>query len=84
MARAGRLGSALRRGSWRSGDERQYSGLAYGGSGVMDLGGATKEYYDYRRALYGDVTHKALLVDAVGTLVVPSQSTAQVFLFDGF
>ncbi|KAE9465887.1 hypothetical protein C3L33_02205, partial [Rhododendron williamsianum] len=36
-----------------------------------------KDYEDYRRALYGGITHKALLVDAVGTLVVPSQPMAQ-------
>ncbi|CAI0374562.1 unnamed protein product [Linum tenue] len=38
-----------------------------------------KDYEDYRRSLYGDVTHKALLVDAVGTLVVPSQPMAQIY-----
>nr|DAD28084.1 TPA_asm: hypothetical protein HUJ06_029552 [Nelumbo nucifera] len=32
----------------------------------------------YRRPLYGDITHMALLVDAVGTLLVPSQPTAQI------
>lgn len=37
-----------------------------------------REYYDYRKSIYGDVTHRALLVDAVGTLVVPAQPTAQV------
>lgn len=37
-----------------------------------------KDYLDYRRSLYGDITHKALLVDAVGTLLVPSQPMAQV------
>ena len=40
-----------------------------------------KDYEDYRRALYGGMTHKALLVDAVGTLVVPSQPMAQAPLF---
>lgn len=39
-----------------------------------------KDYEDYRRSLYGEITHKALLVDAVGTLVVPSQPMAQVSL----
>ncbi|TQE05877.1 hypothetical protein C1H46_008560 [Malus baccata] len=29
-----------------------------------------KDYEDYRRSLYGEITHKALLVDAVGTLVI--------------
>lgn len=42
-----------------------------------DLLGA-KEYLEYRRSLYGEITHKALLVDAVGTLLVPSQPMAQV------
>lgn len=37
-----------------------------------------KDYEDYRRSRYGEITHKALLVDAVGTLVVPSQPMAQV------
>ncbi|KAF5941144.1 hypothetical protein HYC85_022311 [Camellia sinensis] len=37
----------------------------------------SKDYEDYRRSLYGGITHKALLVDAVGTLVVPSQPMAQ-------
>ncbi|XP_047322018.1 haloacid dehalogenase-like hydrolase domain-containing protein 3 [Impatiens glandulifera] len=45
------------------------------GSMVMGL----KDYEDYRRALYGGITHKALLVDAVGTLVVPSQPMAQIY-----
>lgn len=39
---------------------------------------AVKDYEEYRRALYGEITHKAVLVDAVGTLVVPSQPMAQV------
>lgn len=38
-----------------------------------------KEYADYRRSLYGQITHKALLVDAVGTLVLPSQPMAQIY-----
>lgn len=39
-----------------------------------------KGYEEYRRALYGgDITHKALLVDAVGTLVIPSQPMAQIY-----
>lgn len=43
-----------------------------------------KDYEDYRRSLYGEITHKALLVDAVGTLVVPSQPMAQVLLSFSF
>uniref|UniRef100_A0A6N2LN69 Haloacid dehalogenase-like hydrolase domain-containing protein 3 n=1 Tax=Salix viminalis TaxID=40686 RepID=A0A6N2LN69_SALVM len=38
-----------------------------------------KDYEDYRKSLYGDITHKALLVDAVGTLVAPSQPMAQIY-----
>ncbi|KAF7148993.1 hypothetical protein RHSIM_Rhsim03G0102000 [Rhododendron simsii] len=38
-----------------------------------DLMGSTlfglKDYEDYRRALYGGISHKALMVDAVGTLI---------------
>ena len=37
-----------------------------------------KDYEDYRKSRYGEITHKALLVDAVGTLVVPAQPMAQV------
>ncbi|CAL1385857.1 unnamed protein product [Linum trigynum] len=52
--------------------------LETAGPEPFDLLGV-KEYEDYRRSLYGDVTHKALLVDAVGTLVVPSQPMAQIY-----
>lgn len=41
---------------------------------------AVKDYEDYRKSLYGDISHRALLVDAVGTLVVPSQPMAQVLM----
>jgi len=37
-----------------------------------------REYYDYRRAIYGDITHKAILVDAAGTLLAPTEPMAQV------
>ncbi|GMH28328.1 hypothetical protein Nepgr_030171 [Nepenthes gracilis] len=48
--------------------------------GRRGLGGFwLKDYEDYRRSLYGGITHKALLVDAVGTLVVPSQPMAQIY-----
>ncbi|KAF2308224.1 hypothetical protein GH714_037099 [Hevea brasiliensis] len=47
------------------------------GVGLQILG--VKDYEDYRRSLYGEITHKALLVDAVGTLVVPSQPMAQIY-----
>lgn len=54
--------------------------LGTASSGVETrLFGMLKEYEDYRRALYGGLTHKALLVDAVGTLVVPSQPMAQIY-----
>ncbi|PWA64949.1 haloacid dehalogenase-like hydrolase (HAD) superfamily protein [Artemisia annua] len=38
-----------------------------------------KDYEEYRKRMNGGVTHKALLVDAVGTLVVPSQPMAQIY-----
>lgn len=40
-----------------------------------------KEYEEYRRSRYGEITHKALLVDAAGTLLVPSQPMAEVRIF---
>lgn len=46
--------------------------------GGWDFVGA-REYLEYRRALYGEITHKALLVDAAGTLLVPSQPMAQIY-----
>ncbi|KAK4796348.1 hypothetical protein SAY86_028674 [Trapa natans] len=49
-----------------------------GGTGVVEIFGL-KDYEDYRRSLYGGITHRALLVDAVGTLVVPSQPMAQIY-----
>ncbi|XP_057548871.1 uncharacterized protein LOC130827225 [Amaranthus tricolor] len=40
----------------------------------------SKEYEDYRKSLYGgNITHKALFVDAVGTLLVPAQSTPKIY-----
>lgn len=49
------------------------------GSRWVGLGLGLKDYEEYRRALYGGLTHKALFVDAVGTLVVPSQPMAQIY-----
>uniref|UniRef100_A0A7C9AL81 N-acylneuraminate-9-phosphatase n=1 Tax=Opuntia streptacantha TaxID=393608 RepID=A0A7C9AL81_OPUST len=47
---------------------------------VGSMGFWLKDYEDYRKSLYGGkITHKALLVDAVGTLVVPAQPTAQIY-----
>ncbi|KAF9679552.1 hypothetical protein SADUNF_Sadunf06G0026700 [Salix dunnii] len=55
-------------------------GTAFNGVAKYSASAATvvKDYEDYRKSLYGDITHKALLVDAVGTLVVPSQPMAQI------
>lgn len=47
------------------------------GAARWELMGA-REYYDYRRAMYGDITHKAILVDAAGTLLAPTEPMAQV------
>ncbi|KAI4348611.1 hypothetical protein L6164_009316 [Bauhinia variegata] len=44
----------------------------------LDIFGV-KDYEDYRRSLYGEITHKAVLVDAVGTVLVPSQPTAEIY-----
>ncbi|KAJ0098597.1 hypothetical protein Patl1_20897 [Pistacia atlantica] len=44
----------------------------------LDIFGV-KDYEDYRRSLYGEISHKALLVDAVGTLLVPSQPMAKIY-----
>ncbi|KVH95021.1 HAD-like domain-containing protein [Cynara cardunculus var. scolymus] len=38
-----------------------------------------KDYENYRKSIHGGITHKALLVDAVGTLVIPSQPMAQIY-----
>ena len=58
------------------------SGPSFNGVAKYSTSAATvvKDYEDYRKSLYGDITHKALLVDAVGTLVVPSQPMAQVLM----
>ncbi|KAF7819102.1 haloacid dehalogenase-like hydrolase domain-containing protein 3 [Senna tora] len=50
--------------------DSEYMGLEMGG---------LKDYQDYRRSLYGQITHKAVLVDAVGTLVLPSQPMAEIY-----
>lgn len=55
-----------------------YSSAAVVADESFESGTYLKDYADYRRSLYGQITHKALLVDAVGTLVLPSQPMAQV------
>ncbi|KAK9157393.1 hypothetical protein Scep_003967 [Stephania cephalantha] len=48
--------------------------------GSKSNGGHGLDFYEeYRRSLYGEITHRALLVDAVGTLVVPAQPMAQIY-----
>jgi hypothetical protein len=37
-----------------------------------------QEYYDYHHAIYGDITHKAILIDAASTLLAPTEPMAQV------
>ncbi|XP_078170974.1 haloacid dehalogenase-like hydrolase (HAD) superfamily protein [Carex rostrata] len=49
-----------------------------GEGGRWDLK-AMREYEQYRRSIYGEITHRALLVDAVGTLVEPAQPMAQIY-----
>jgi hypothetical protein len=36
---------------------------------------AVWDNYIYRKSMYGNVTHQALLVDAIGTFMVPTQPT---------
>ncbi|KAL8167804.1 hypothetical protein V2J09_009303 [Rumex salicifolius] len=64
-----------------SSGSRMYSAVASREKeiGVGSVAFWMKEYDDYRRSLYGGVTHKALFVDAAGTLVVPSQPMAQIY-----
>lgn len=78
-------GRLLAEGPFRgSVDFRWYSSTAAAASteSRVGLGGfevlGLKDYEEYRKALYGEITHKAILVDAVGTLLVPSQPMAQV------
>ncbi|CAL5431179.1 unnamed protein product [Camellia sinensis] len=68
--------------SYSNGAARKFRVAPFGGSGrslsssVAPLESdmvSLKDYEEYRKALYGGITHKALLVDAVGTLVLPSQ-----------
>lgn len=57
-----------------------YSSSSSSSEAAADLNLTTDYYDEYRRAKYGGkLTHKALLVDAVGTLVVPSQPMAQIY-----
>ncbi|KAH8506683.1 hypothetical protein H0E87_013472 [Populus deltoides] len=62
---------------WRvMGSGSSFNGLAKYSTAAST---AVKDYEDYRKSLYGDISHRALLVDAVGTLVVPSQPMAQIY-----
>ncbi|KAA8517247.1 hypothetical protein F0562_017501 [Nyssa sinensis] len=65
------------------GGSGSFSSSAYAASLDSEVLGSRllglKDYEDYRRSLYGGISHKALLVDAVGTLVVPSQPMAQIY-----
>ncbi|THG08255.1 hypothetical protein TEA_011005 [Camellia sinensis var. sinensis] len=64
--------------SYSNGAARKFRVAPFGGSGrslsssVAPLESdmvSLKDYEEYRKALYGGITHKALLVDAVGTLI---------------
>ncbi|KAH7404898.1 hypothetical protein KP509_15G049100 [Ceratopteris richardii] len=41
--------------------------------------GLFQDYERYRRSLYGGLAYKALLVDAAGTLIIPSEPAAKVY-----
>lgn len=77
---AARLHPALARGERRPLGTAAAEVAAPTGTGAArwELLGA-REYYDYRRAIYGDITHKAILVDAAGTLLAPTEPMAQVY-----
>ncbi|KAG0546164.1 hypothetical protein BDA96_02G424200 [Sorghum bicolor] len=78
-AAAARLPPALSRGERRPlGTAAEVATTAGPGAARWELMGA-REYYDYRRAIYGDITHKAILVDAAGTLLAPTEPMAQVY-----
>ncbi|KAJ7521373.1 hypothetical protein O6H91_19G050900 [Diphasiastrum complanatum] len=48
-----------------------------------DYGHRFEDYDEFRRAINGGLTHKALLVDAAGTLLVPSQPAAKIYQLIG-
>jgi hypothetical protein len=45
-------------------------GAPLGAVGWEQMG--AREYYDYHRTIYSDITHKAIVVDAVGVLLAPN------------
>ncbi|KAG8064983.1 hypothetical protein GUJ93_ZPchr0004g38522 [Zizania palustris] len=86
VARLGVAGARLRPAVAGRG-ERRWLGTAM--VGVVESGAVpvisrwepmgAREYYDYWRAIYGDITHKAILVNAAGTLLAPTEPMAQVY-----
>uniref|UniRef100_A0A0E0EFK1 Haloacid dehalogenase-like hydrolase domain-containing protein 3 n=1 Tax=Oryza meridionalis TaxID=40149 RepID=A0A0E0EFK1_9ORYZ len=64
-------------GRWMGTATAEAAGAAAGIARWEPMG--AREYYDYRRAIYGDITHKAILVDAAGTLLAPTEPMAQVY-----
>ncbi|KAG8087056.1 hypothetical protein GUJ93_ZPchr0010g9791 [Zizania palustris] len=76
VARLGAAGARLRPAMAGRG-ERRWLGTMPVISRWEPMG--AREYYDYRRAIYGDITHKAILVDAAGTLLAPTEPMAQVY-----
>ncbi|KAF5938280.1 hypothetical protein HYC85_025786 [Camellia sinensis] len=62
--------------SYSNGAARKFRVNPFGVLGRSLSSSSLKDYEEYRKALYGGITHKALLVDAVGTLVLPSQPMA--------
>ncbi|XBI62301.1 hypothetical protein VPH35_042945 [Triticum aestivum] len=70
---------------WRRPSSSAPATAAEAPEAVVGAGGArwepmgAREYYDYRRAIYGDITHKAILVDAASTLLAPTEPMAHVY-----
>ncbi|XP_057547670.1 uncharacterized protein LOC130826139 isoform X2 [Amaranthus tricolor] len=62
--------------------QKTYSELISAAVSDPEMGNGfwSKDYEDYRKSLYGgNITHKALFVDAVGTVLVPAQSTSKIY-----
>ncbi|EFJ07936.1 hypothetical protein SELMODRAFT_161261 [Selaginella moellendorffii] len=74
MAMARRMGASLARRGVAGGRvllaRRSSSGCALA---------AASDFDEYRRSINGGISHKALLVDAAGTLLIPAQPAAQVY-----
>ncbi|PRQ19193.1 putative phosphoribosylaminoimidazole carboxylase [Rosa chinensis] len=65
--------------NWYCMNDNSYSSF----TAAIGLIGGVKDHEDYRRSLYGEITHKTLLVNAIGTLIFPSQPMVQIDDLEG-